>query len=133
MRLLVADGVLDQFVGHARECLPHEACGFLVGHGESAERFLAAPNVLKSPTAFSVEPQFLFELFRTLRTEGESLVAVCHSHPSGMAIPSPRDIREAHYRDVAHVIVSFADESPVIGAFRIAGAWAVPIELHAIV
>jgi proteasome lid subunit RPN8/RPN11 len=133
VRLLVADGVLDQFVAHATECLPEEACGFLIGHGDSADRFVPATNALHSPTSFSVEPQLLFELFRGLRSSGEDMVAVCHSHPSSRAVPSNRDVAETHYPDAAHVIVSLAGSGPRIRAYRIVQGEAVEIELHAIV
>ena len=133
MKLLVARGILDQLVTHARECLPEEACGFLVGRGDSAERFVPALNILRSSTRFSVQPQFLFDFFRNLRRTGEEMVAVFHSHPSGPAVPSNRDIAEAHYIDVAYVIVSLADERPDIRAWRLAADEAMEIELRAIV
>lgn len=124
---------MDQLITHAQQCLPEEACGFLVGHGDSAERFVPALNTLRSSTRFSVQPQFLFDFFRNLRRTGEQMVAVFHSHPSGPAVPSNRDIAEAHYIGVAYVIVSLADERPDIRAWRLAADEAMEIELRAIV
>lgn len=133
LSVCVDDGVLGRLIAHATACLPEEACGFLVGHGNLAERFVPAPNALHSPTAFSIEPQFLFEFFRSLRANGEDMIAVCHSHPTGPAVPSERDIAETHYPEAAHVIVSLAGPHAEVRAFRAVGDDAVEIELHAIV
>ncbi len=133
MRLSVDSGILEEVVTHARNRLPEEACGFLVGHASGVLRFIAAPNVLGSETAFEVEPQFLFDMFRQLRSSGEDLLAICHSHPKGPAVPSERDVADAHYPDCAHVIVSLAAPAPEIRAYRIIGQEVLEMELHAIV
>ncbi len=133
-RIIVAPGILEEVIAHARGCFPEEGCGFLVGREERVERFVPAENALGSRTAYSVEPRFLFELFRELRASGESLVAIYHSHPSGEAAPSSRDIAEAYYPDSAHLIVSLQDESqPAVRAFRVVDDSVTEIELHAIV
>ena len=133
MNLRVADGVLDRLVAHARECFPEEACGFFVGRGDSADRYLPAVNTLHSRTAFAVEPEFLFRMFRSLRASGEEMVAVCHSHPSSPAVLSTRDIAGAHYPDAAHVVVSLVGPRPEIRAYRVLRDQAIEIALHAIV
>jgi proteasome lid subunit RPN8/RPN11 len=45
-------------------------------------------------------------------------VGVYHSHPAGAALPSPRDLAEAHYPEWLFVIVGAAGRS--VRAFRIA-------------
>ncbi len=133
MRISVEAGLLEQIADHARDCIPEEACGFLVGISDAVSRFVPAPNVLHSPTAFEVDPAFLFDLVRKLRLSGEDLIAICHSHPTGPAHPSARDIAGAHYPDCAYVIVSLARADPEIRAYRISGGDAFEMELHAIV
>ena len=133
-RIVLAPGVFQEIIRHARSCLPEESCGFLVGWEGRIERFIPAKNALASKTAFSVEPRFLFKLFRELRASGETLVAIYHSHPTGEAIPSPRDVREAYYPNSAHVIVSLQDETqPEVRAFRVIEDDVIEIGLHAIV
>ena len=133
-RIVVSPGILVEVVQHARGCFPEEACGFLVGREDRIERFVPAENALESKTAYSVEPLFLFELFQELRASGESLVAIYHSHPTGEATPSQRDVAEAYYPDSAHVIVSLRDEKhPEVRAFRVIDDDVTEIELHAIV
>jgi proteasome lid subunit RPN8/RPN11 len=123
-------GLLGQLTEYLRSCLPQEGCGFLLGHGGRASRFVPAPNALGSHARFGVGPQFLFDLFRQLRAAGEDLVAICHSHPSGPARPSSVDIREAHYPQSFYVIVSFAGD-PEIRAWRISDGQVLEAEIHA--
>ena len=131
MRITVDPGLLDEIIAHARDCFPEEACGFLIGRSGTVERFVPAPNALRSQTAFEVEAQFLFDLFRQLRSSGEDLLAICHSHPKGPAVPSARDVAEAHYPGCAYVIVSLAEAEPDIRAYRIVGREVLEMELHA--
>jgi proteasome lid subunit RPN8/RPN11 len=133
VRLIVEPWILGELVRHAKACLPAEGCGFLIGKGESAHRFVPVRNVLESSTAYRVEPQVLFDLFRELRKSGEELVAIYHSHPDGPAQPSRRDVASAYYPESAYVIVSLAASDPEIRAYRIYGEEVVEIELHAIV
>ena len=113
--------------------MPAEGVGFLVGHGSRAARFIPADNILDSRTAFEVAPQVLFELFRDLRTRGEDLVAICHSHPAGPSVPSASDVASNHYPESAMVIVSFEGPEPEVRAFRSLEGQVVDLELHVIV
>ena len=133
MRIVATADVVEAVVRHAVASQPAEGCGFLIGRADSVDRFVPAPNVLGSETAFEVEPQFLFDLFRQLRSSGEEIVAIYHSHPRGPAVPSRRDVAEANYPDAAHVIVSLSGSEPEVRAYRIAGHEVLEIELHAIV
>ena len=133
MRLVVPTDLIGELVRHAREALPEEGCGFLVGRSGVASRFVPAANALRSETAFAVEPGFLFDLFRELRASGEELVAIYHSHPKGPAAPSTRDVSGAHYPETAHIIVSLAGQEPEVRAYRIAGQEVLEMDLHAIV
>ena len=81
-----------------------------------------------------MEPAELIKVLRDLRTAGEELVAIYHSHPHGPLRPSKMDIDRAYYPETAHLIVSLAErEHPRVAAFRIANGEALEIELHAIV
>jgi len=131
VRLQLDPPVLERLTAHLGSCLPHEGCGFLVGVGHRATRFVPAPNVSRSASRFEVEPRFLFDFFREIRASGESLVGICHSHPSGPARPSDRDIAEAHYPSAVHVIVSLAGDVPEVRAWRIFDGQVFEVEIHA--
>ena len=134
MNLILAPGLLEQIVEHARSGLPLECCGLIAGREQSATRFIPITNRLASETEFDMEPAELIAATRSIRTNGESLLAIFHSHPRGPAAPSARDIERAWYPEAAHVIVSLASvESPVVRGFRILDGEVIEIELRAIV
>ena len=134
MNLVVAPGVLEALITHAKSRTPVESCGLIVGRRGIGERFVPVRNILESSTAYEMEPAELIRTLRELRESGEELQAICHSHPSGPEHPSADDVRRAYYPEAAHVIVSFADpEKPVVRAFRIIDGSALEIDLHAIV
>ena len=120
-------------IGHAQACYPQEGCGLLVGR-RMAERFIPMENTLGSSTAYEMDPKQLVDTLRALRESGEELVAIYHSHPSGPAEPSARDIAQAFHPEAAHIIVSLAEaKCPQVRGFRIIEGVATEIELHAIV
>jgi proteasome lid subunit RPN8/RPN11 len=134
MNVTLSAHLIDEMIAHARSVHPLEACGLLVGHGNTATRFIAIKNVLGSETAYEVDPAALASTFRSLREQGEELVAIFHSHPRGPAQPSARDLKQASYPEAAHLIASLAvAETPEIRGFRIIDGQGYEIELHAIV
>ena len=134
MNLTVPSHILDELIAHMKRAYPQEACGFLVGLGEDATRFLPLPNSLASETAYEIDPALLVSTLRSLRDTGEEVVAIVHSHPHGPAEPSKRDRERAFYPDAAHVIVSLADvDHPQIRAFRIVDGEAYEIECHIVI
>jgi proteasome lid subunit RPN8/RPN11 len=133
VNLLLAPGVLEQAITHAKANYPLEACGLLVGPG-TATRFIPVENILASPSAYEMDPGKLIGTFRDLRNTGEELQAIYHSHPHGPARPSKSDIERAYYPEAAHLIISLADlEHPQAAAFRIVDGEVLEIEVHAIV
>ena len=133
VNLLLAPGLLDEVIEHAKANYPLEACGLIVGTG-SGNRFIPMINVLESSSTYEIDPGSLIRTFRNLRTTGEELIAIYHSHPCGPARPSKSDIERAYYPEAAHLIVSLANpEQPQAAAFRILDGEVHEIEVHAIV
>ncbi len=129
MNITVEARILGEVIEHAKAAYPKEGCG-LIAPG----RFIPIPNIAQSPCEFEMDPRELIKAFRELRTAGEELAAIYHSHPQGPLRPSPTDIERACYPDTAHLIVSLADpKHPRTAAFRIANGEALEIELHVIV
>jgi proteasome lid subunit RPN8/RPN11 len=134
LSLDLAPGLLDQIVTYTRSRLPLESCGLLVGRESFASQFIPIVNRLASATEFDMEPAELIAALRSVRTNGDRLLAIVHSHPRGPAFPSTTDIERAWYRDAAHLIVSFASaETPEVRGFRILDGEVIGIELRAIV
>ncbi|HYR86193.1 MAG TPA: M67 family metallopeptidase [Terriglobia bacterium] len=132
MNLSLAPGLLEQVTEHAKTCHPQEGCGVLVG-SQLATRFIPMDNATASSTDYEMDPAQLIGVLRDLRTSGEDLLAIYHSHPFGPAKPSKRDIERAYYPEAAHLIVSLAEpERPRAAAFRIIDGEVYEIEIHVI-
>jgi [CysO sulfur-carrier protein]-S-L-cysteine hydrolase len=134
--LTLAPGILDDIIEHARSVYPKEGCGLIAGVAASrlGSRFMPITNVAQSVVEFEMDPAELITALRDLRTAGEDLIAIYHSHPHGPSQPSKIDIGRAYYPEAAHLIVSLAEpERPQAAAFRIIDGEVLEIELHAIV
>ena len=112
--------ILKEMLLHARREPEIECCGLLAGLDGVITAIFPATNVLCSATAYEIAPRELFQLFRTLRSEGLTHLGHYHSHLSGENVPSPRDIEQAGYPDHAYFIVSpRADIANPVRAFSI--------------
>lgn len=117
----VRRAALDRLVAHARDALPDECCGLLVGSGDRVDEAVPARNVRASPTRYEVDPADHFAVIRRVRREGREIVGAYHSHPSTAAVPSPTDVTEAYDDTLLYVIVSLRDpQQPDVRGFRIA-------------
>jgi [CysO sulfur-carrier protein]-S-L-cysteine hydrolase len=103
-KLILTDDLVVQVGGHARTCLPQEACGLLAGNGVHATTFLPVKNELGSPTAFRMDAQEQLIAFLWMEEQSLDLLAIFHSHPNGPQIPSANDLAEFSYPYVACLI-----------------------------
>lgn len=135
MNLLLAPGILEAILAHAKGCYPNEGCGLVTETaGAPGGRFIPMRNAAASTTEFEMDPQELIGALRDARNRGEQLIAIYHSHPNGPARPSRHDVERAYYPEAAYLIVSLADrERPQAAAFRIIDGEVIEVEVHAIV
>ena len=92
----IAGSALAAIVGHAAVAWPVEACGLLMGRGDGVETAIAAANVAADPTtAFEIDPAALIAAHRAARSGAPPIVGWYHSHPNGVAAPSPTDAARA--------------------------------------
>lgn len=115
----ITQSAFDAIVAQARAELPDEACGYLLGHGETAERHYAMTNVDHSPEHFAFDPAEQFNALRYARKQNLRIVGNWHSHPASPARPSQEDIRLANDPNINYLILSLAEAEPVLNAFRI--------------
>jgi proteasome lid subunit RPN8/RPN11 len=114
---------------HARKVAPEECCGLLGGREGSAESAYALRNIAgDAEVAYEAAPEELFEAQRRMRSRGESLLGIYHSHPrSEDPAPSASDVRLAFYPSAVYFIIGFdAAGGCVLRAFRISereGRW----------
>jgi proteasome lid subunit RPN8/RPN11 len=120
--------ISDALLAEARRDPRIECCGLLAGREGVISEILPARNALQSATAYEIAPSELFSLFRKMRDQGLDHLGIYHSHPHGDNAPSPTDLQQAYYPDVAYFIVSpRPDAVRPVRAFRIADG--LPTEL----
>ena len=94
----------------AHAALPGEACGLLVGRADQGcvrvTGFAPSRNRACAPDAFEIDAALQLALQRRLRNQGERVVGVWHSHPTGAARPSARDAEGAWQDDLVWLITA---------------------------
>jgi proteasome lid subunit RPN8/RPN11 len=103
--------LLEELVRQARQSLPEECCGILLGaEGVSgcvrAHRAVPVENVSTRcrKREYLVAPLEILRAHRQARREGLEIVGYYHSHPSGSAFPSVNDCQKA-WPDTSYVIL----------------------------
>ena len=71
-----------------------------------------------APDAYFMDPLQQVAVFTEMEKQGESLLAIYHSHPKGPLEPSGADLQLAFHPEAVYLIVSLKNrEKPDIGAF----------------
>jgi proteasome lid subunit RPN8/RPN11 len=119
--LRVSPSLLKAMADAAEAAWPHECCGLVVGHGNLARRLVASANLSPSPaTRFEIDPALRLRLQRDLRSTGESVIGLHHSHPGGPARPSAHDLAGAWEPGLVWLITAVLDGQAVqTAAFRL--------------
>lgn len=124
--------MVEEMIAHAREDLPNEACGVILGRNGVAMELHRARNAEASPYRYVIHPEDLIRFHRIVEEKDWQFLVIYHSHVASEAYPSPTDVRMSiwpntdppldAYPDAHYVLVSLADrENPVVRAFRITG------------
>lgn len=96
MDLTISRALLDEIRRAAAASPNAEICGLLLGEGRKVEAIRHCANVASDPRgSFEVDPATLIATHRSARAGGPSLIGHFHSHPGGVATPSPRDASAA--------------------------------------
>ena len=96
MAVRIARPVLRSLL-HAGSATPdREICGLLFGSLHAIDHVQPTDNVAARPgDTFEIDPRALFAALRAERAGGDRLLGHYHSHPNGLAEPSPRDLAAA--------------------------------------
>jgi proteasome lid subunit RPN8/RPN11 len=108
----------DDMLSHAREGAPVEVCGILAGKGSRVERIYRGTNADPSAVSYEFDPREQLRIQKEIRNLGLEMLAIYHSHPGGVAYPSPKDIRLALW-DAVYIIIGLAGEGPEVRGYRI--------------
>jgi proteasome lid subunit RPN8/RPN11 len=119
--LRIRRSVIEAITDHANKELPNEACGYLASGNDLVCNHYELTNIDKAVDYFSMEPREQFAAVKDMRSRGQVLKAVYHSHPETPARPSVEDIRLAYDPEISFVIISLATAEPQIRSFLVAG------------
>ncbi len=113
---------------HAREVRPEECCGLLGGREGEARNVYRLRNVSEEPEkSYSASIKDLIDAQKLMRTRGEELLGIYHSHPnSSEPEPSETDVRLAYHPSAIYFIIGLSGAEAILRAFRIsksAGRW----------
>jgi proteasome lid subunit RPN8/RPN11 len=113
--LVIAAGVVDEIVAHARRDHPDEACGVVAGPvgSDRPQRFVPMVNAARSPTFYEFDSLDLLKLYREMDDRDEEPVVVYHSHTATEAYPSRTDVAYASEPRAHYVLVSTREPDTV--------------------
>ena len=124
----------EAIIAHARGGLPNEACGLIAGKVDNnikvIDKIYLLSNPDNSPEHFSIDPKEQLAAVKDMRANGFSPLGNFHSHPATPARPSAEDIKLAYDPKASYLILSLAEETPVLKAFGIAGGEVTPQTLE---
>ena len=122
--LVIPTRVRDELIAHCRSCYPKEACGLLAAavHGGPIVQVYPMRNVEDSPIGYSMDPKEQLQVEKQMRSRGQRLAGVYHSHTASAAFPSSVDVGLAISPDISYVLLSLKDRGhPVLKSYRIDG------------
>ena len=108
---------LQQMIAHVDSHAPLEACGLLAGIDSKVETVLEVTNQAQSAVRFVMDPIEQLNAFEWIESNGQELIGIFHSHPTGPETVSPTDIAQAAY-PVVHIILARVDNN-----WRARGFW----------
>lgn len=124
--IVIPQDILGDIIEHAQEQAPIEACGLLVGVGDTVKKSYRMTNVDASPEHFSLDPKEHFAVIKDIRPQGWDTLSVYHSHPATPARMSQEDLRLAFAPEIRYVIVSLVDkDQPQVKCFTVRDGQAV--------
>ena len=120
MSVTITESAYQSILTQAQQDTPVESCGYLLGPDkETATENFPMTNIDHSEEHFSFDPKEQFAAIKYARQQGLKIVGNWHSHPASPSRPSEEDKRLAYDPNILYFILSLAEETPVLNAFRI--------------
>ena len=119
MNIQISESIQQQLIGHAKQELPNECCGYITGIDNICLTVYEMMNVDASPVHFTFDPKEQFSVIKDARKNGQKPLVVYHSHPESEARLSNEDLRLLTDPDMVYVIISLEQDVPDIKAYQI--------------
>ena len=111
-RFTITASVLSELLTHAREAIPDECCGVLIGREDHISSSQRSPNLAASShTRYELDPGVFIRARREAREQGLDVLGFYHSHPHSEAVPSATDLAESMYPELVYLIVGEAGKA----------------------
>ncbi|KIU28765.1 Mov34/MPN/PAD-1 family protein [Sphingomonas melonis] len=126
----IASDLARQILRAAAASPDEEVCGLLFGTPDAIAAVQPCRNVAADPSRwFEIDPTALLAAHRAARSGGPAIIGWYHSHPNGLAMPSPRDAASAAPDGMLWLIAAGSglrawravEDGPVEGRFEAVG------------
>lgn len=126
MKITISKEDFDRIYRHALAERPDEACGLIAGTDREdgvreIRKVYLLTNTDHTNEHFSIDPKEQLAAVKDMRKEGLTPLGNWHSHPESPSRPSEEDKRLANDSRASYLILSLAEEEPVLNAFHIEG------------
>ncbi len=114
--ITIRDSDLDKLVEFTKKTYPYESCALFIGningHKATVDEILFAENIDYSHVSFSINPEFLYQVYMKAEKENKVITGIFHSHPT-VSAPSSVDLKYMEYNPVAWIILGVLDETNI--------------------
>ena len=123
-RIRLYSSEYEKMLDEAIKKAPREACGLLAGFisesgGKTVSKVYILTNIDQSEEHFSLDQKEQLAAIKNMRSLGIKPLGNWHSHPATPSRPSSEDIRLAYDKKAIYMILSLAEDEPVLKAFHI--------------
>jgi proteasome lid subunit RPN8/RPN11 len=122
--------LLERMLQLCTDAAPYETSGLVGGWENTGQSLHPVLNVLKSQFRYRMEPQGQLEAMLAIESQGESILAIYHSHPLGPDHPSSTDLAEWTYPEALCIICSPESEVWSARCFQMTRSAAHPVEIR---
>ncbi|WP_164491596.1 Mov34/MPN/PAD-1 family protein [Staphylospora marina] len=125
--LTIQSDVIHQVREYCLGRYPLEGYGFLAGKGPVITRFFPIAGESPCPCSLQFEPRACLETIKKIRGQGLDWIGVIHSHPSGDAWPTARDLAGWHMEHISFWILSLKHPDCPLRAFYLSNRRIIPV------
>ena len=99
--------LVNQILAHAQQNPDEEICGLISSKKQVATKYYRIANTASDKAhQFEMNGAEQIGAMKKMRSQGEEIMAIVHSHPDAPAIPSTLDKEANGYPDTYYLIVS---------------------------
>ena len=119
-KLQIPADIHRAMLDHCLREAPLECCGILGGIPPTVSSIHILDNTEQSETRYQADPRQVIDAMVSLRAAGGQFLAIYHSHPRWVAVPSKTDLETNYYGDLPRIIVGLKAVVPEVRAWRLA-------------